>query len=142
SGPQPSNQSWSLFCVPGAQRGTAVHQRGKVAALRRDRRQDAVAAAPRPVKNGEVVADELRRMVLNGTLAVGDRLIPEDELMTHFGVARPTLREGLRILESEGVLEVRRGRNGGPRVTMPALERLAPTVAMHLQMAHTTTSDL
>lgn len=110
--------------------------------VRRDEAAPEAERGARPAKNGEVVAAELRRMVLDGRISVGDRLLPEDKLMAHFGVARPTLREGLRILESEGVLEVRRGRNGGPRVTMPAIDRLAPTVAMHLQMAQTTTADL
>lgn len=39
--------------------------------------------------------------------------------MVQFGVARPTLREALRILEAESIIGVRRGARGGPRVKAP-----------------------
>jgi GntR family transcriptional regulator, transcriptional repressor for pyruvate dehydrogenase complex len=48
----------------------------------------------------------------------------------------------LRILESEGLIRVQRGRNGGPRVTHPPVQRLARAMAVHLQMQRTTMGDL
>jgi DNA-binding FadR family transcriptional regulator len=96
----------------------------------------------RVLKTGEAVAQDLRRRIASGELGSGDRLAPEDELMEHFGVARTTLREGLRILESQGLVSIRRGRNGGPRVTTPPVERIAQGFALHLQLEHTTLGDL
>jgi GntR family transcriptional repressor for pyruvate dehydrogenase complex len=96
----------------------------------------------RSLKTGEWVADNLRRRIASGDLVSGDRLLAEDELMEHFGIARTTLREGLRILESQGLLAIRRGRGGGPQVTMPSLDRLAQGLALHLQLAGTTYGDL
>lgn len=93
-------------------------------------------------KTGEVVAAHFRRRIATGELAVGDRLPPEDELMDEFGVARTTLREGLRILESQGLIAVRRGRNGGGEVIAPALDRLAQGLALHLQLRHVSVGDL
>jgi DNA-binding FadR family transcriptional regulator len=96
----------------------------------------------RVLKTGEAVAQSLRRRIASGDLTSGDRLPPEDELMEHFGVARTTLREALRILESQGLVSIRRGRNGGPRVTTPPVERIAQGFALHLQLEHTTLGDL
>lgn len=94
------------------------------------------------MKSGEAVAQILRRDIANGTFQSGDYLLPEDDLMEHFGIARTTLREGLRILESQGLLTIRRGRNGGPQVTAPPVARLAQGFALHLQLEHTTIGDL
>lgn len=96
-------------------------------------------AAP---KTAAVVAAELRRRIATGELQPGDRLPPEDGLMEEFDLARTTLREALRILESEGLIRVQRGRHGGPRVTQPPVQRLARTMAVHLQMQRTTMGDL
>ena len=70
-------------------------------------------------KAHERVANILRDRIVTGELAAGDRLPPEDELTTQFGIARTTLREALRVLESQGLLLIRRGRGGGPVVTHP-----------------------
>jgi DNA-binding GntR family transcriptional regulator len=62
----------------------------------------------RPLR--DVVAAELRRMILDGTLKQGERLI-EDRLAEQLGVSRNPVREAIRMLEAEGFLEVtaRRG---------------------------------
>lgn len=93
-------------------------------------------------KTGEVVAERLRRQIARGELAIGQRLPPEDELTAVFGIARTTLREALRILESQGLLEIRRGRSGGPVVTMPKIDSLAEGLAVTLQLQGTTAGDL
>lgn len=94
------------------------------------------------VKTGELVARHLRVRIARGELQAGDRLPPEDELMAQFGLARTTVREGLRILESQGLIEVRRGRSGGGRVTHPQIEHLAQGLALALQLDQVTYRDL
>jgi len=56
------------------------------------------------------VATELRRLILDGTLPPGERLI-EDRLAELLGVSRNPIREAIRMLEAEGFLDVtvRRG---------------------------------
>jgi GntR family transcriptional regulator, transcriptional repressor for pyruvate dehydrogenase complex len=101
-----------------------------------------LARTARPPKTSALVAAELRRRIATGELQPGDRLPPEDGLMEEFDLARTTLREALRVLESEGLITVQRGRNGGPRVTSPPVDRLARMFAVHLQLEATTLGDL
>lgn len=58
----------------------------------------------------EVVAAELRRLILSGDIAPGSRLI-EDRLAERLGVSRNPVREAIRVLATEGFIEVtpRRG---------------------------------
>jgi GntR family transcriptional repressor for pyruvate dehydrogenase complex len=93
-------------------------------------------------KTHEVVADRIRQQILTGKLAEGQRLPPEEELTVQFGVARTTLREALRVLESQGLIAIKRGRGGGPLVTHPNLEPIAGALAITLQLRGTTIGDL
>jgi DNA-binding GntR family transcriptional regulator len=58
----------------------------------------------------EIVADEIRLMILKGELAQGERLF-EDRLAEQLGVSRNPVREAIRALEGTGLVEVvsRRG---------------------------------
>lgn len=89
-----------------------------------------------------VLADELRARVLSGELAEGERLPVEEDLTTQFGVARTTLREALRVLESQGLITIRRGRGGGPIVTHPDLAPTSMALAISLQLQGTSMADL
>lgn len=51
-----------------------------------------------------VAAEALRRMILGGALAPGERIV-ENRLTAEFGISRPPLREALRLLEREGLVE-------------------------------------
>ncbi|WP_102158073.1 FadR/GntR family transcriptional regulator [Zhihengliuella halotolerans] len=62
----------------------------------------------RPPLAGEVVS-RLRDAVASGRWKVGERIPPEHELVTEFGVSRGTLREAVKALAHTGVLEVLRG---------------------------------
>ncbi|KEJ95159.1 transcriptional regulator, GntR family [Pseudosulfitobacter pseudonitzschiae] len=50
------------------------------------------------------IADEIEAQILRGDLNPGDQLPGEAELAGQFGVTRSTLREGLRQLESDGLV--------------------------------------
>lgn len=67
-----------------------------------------IGDAYRPLR--EVVAEELRRMILRGELSPGERLT-EDRLAEQLGVSRNPVREAIRSLEATGLVEVipRRG---------------------------------
>jgi DNA-binding FadR family transcriptional regulator len=59
------------------------------------------------------VATEIRRFVEREGLKPGDRIGTEQELAAQFGVSRPTLREGLRLLASSHLIRSTQGRGGG-----------------------------
>ncbi|MDD2870267.1 FCD domain-containing protein [Neomegalonema sp.] len=58
----------------------------------------------KPVKLAEAVALKLEDLIRDGALRPGDRLAPERDLAEKLGVSRPSLREGIRILERSGLL--------------------------------------
>lgn len=63
----------------------------------------------------DAVAASLERRILEGSLKSGDRLPPERELATDFGVSRPSLREAIQKLALKGMVQSRQG--GGTYVT-------------------------
>jgi DNA-binding FadR family transcriptional regulator len=93
-------------------------------------------------KMADMVAGDLRRQIIEGDLAEGDPLPPEDQLMKDAGVARTTVREALRILESEGLLVVRRGAGGGARIKTPAVGNVARYIGLVLQSQGATLRDV
>jgi GntR family transcriptional regulator, transcriptional repressor for pyruvate dehydrogenase complex len=56
---------------------------------------------------------QIEGQILAGHLSVGDHLPNERDLSAALGVSRPSLRESLRVLEALGVVEIRRGGDGG-----------------------------
>lgn len=58
---------------------------------------------------GDLVADEIRAAILAGDLAPGTRL-KQEQLAADMGVSRIPVREALRVLEAEGLVETRPGR--------------------------------
>ena len=66
---------------------------------------------PLPVQRSyTILADELRRTILEGQLDEGTRLPSERELVTQTGINRSSVREALRMLEVEGLLRSSPGR--------------------------------
>jgi DNA-binding FadR family transcriptional regulator len=78
-----------------------------------------VAAARKPPKAAEQLADEILTYIVDRGLQPGTRLAPERQMLADTGRARGTLREALRLLESRGVVEVRPGAAGGAFVRKP-----------------------
>lgn len=61
-----------------------------------------------PVKRSNVtdsIVNQIKELVLQGKLNKGDKLPPERELMNLFEVGRPSLREALKVLEAQGLIE-------------------------------------
>ncbi len=64
-------------------------------------------------KVSDRIIEQIRDAVLSGRLKPGDRLASEKELILEFGVSKATMREALRVLEVLGLVEIRKGIQGG-----------------------------
>ena len=71
----------------------------------------------------EYVLARLRRAIQLGEVLPGERLPWERELAEIFKVSRITVREALKVLQTEGAIESRRGQGGGNVVLPGASER-------------------
>lgn len=87
----------------------------------------------------ETVAAELRDHILSDD---NYRLPTQDQLVKDFGVSYPSIREALRILETEGLVTVRRGNVGGAEVHRPDEFSAAYHLGLALQGARVTLGDL
>jgi GntR family transcriptional regulator, transcriptional repressor for pyruvate dehydrogenase complex len=74
---------------------------------------DAQILGQKVLRPRQQVEDALRKAVLNGKLNAGDRLPPETELARQFSVSRPTIREALSALETQGLISKVPGAGGG-----------------------------
>lgn len=85
------------------------------------------------------LSDELRRRIVDGSLAQGAALPTEAELSERFGVHRSTVREGLRQLEQEGLL-----RRDGKKllVSMPRQAELSQAAERALRLRQVSFLDV
>lgn len=79
-------------------------------------------------KAAQQIVDRVRNAVLAGELQAGDKLPPERELIRLTGFSRAVVREGLRILEADGLIALHAGRNGGAVIERPNTDRFASTL--------------
>lgn len=93
-------------------------------------------------KLSHLIARDLRGMILRRELAEGQALPPEADLLQAFEVSRDTLREAMRILESEALIDVRRGRRGGAVVLRPRFGSVTRYVSLLLQVRGATVGDI
>ena len=78
------------------------------------------------------VEQQLREAILEGHFAQGDKLPPETELATQFGVSRPTVREALGALVSAGLIRKIPGVAGGSFVNTVTPDSLSQMlIAVH-----------
>jgi GntR family transcriptional regulator, transcriptional repressor for pyruvate dehydrogenase complex len=89
----------------------------------------------------ELIVDQVRLLIRQQQLNPGDRLPSERELCERFGVSRVTVREALRVLEANGLLEIRVGARGGAFVTKPSKERVGEGIADLLTLSAVTASE-
>ncbi|UUZ62685.1 FadR family transcriptional regulator [Polaromonas sp. P1-6] len=80
-------------------------------------------------KTSDVLASELRRQILTGVLPPGVSLPAERDLVAQTGLSRGSVRDALRILESESLVITRPGRYGGSVANKPDDESLKRSIS-------------
>jgi len=97
---------------------------------------DGLTPVLRPVRAGngfEEALEQILQVVRLGLVPGGERLPAERDLAERLGISRVTLREVLKVLQDQGLVESRRGRYGGtfvlPRTEVPGEQELRRRVA-------------
>jgi GntR family transcriptional regulator len=67
------------------------------------------------------MSDDLRRSIDSGELAPSEQMPSERDLARHYGTARNTAREAIRILSAEGLVVVEHGRGAFVRARGPLI---------------------
>lgn len=80
----------------------------------------------------EQIARQLRTALLTGKIQPTDRLGTEPAMAEDFGVSRATVREAIRILRGQGIVQTRRGAKGGHFLVSPQTDVLAESVGESL----------
>lgn len=93
-------------------------------------------------KASDVLADDMRERILRGDFPEGTSLPPERELVAQTSMSRTTVREALRILEVQGLVQIRTGRSGGAFVCRPGKESVANSVNLLIRGRHVRLADL
>ncbi|MBP6901641.1 MAG: FadR family transcriptional regulator [Burkholderiaceae bacterium] len=88
----------------------------------------------------KTVSSAIERAILDGALRPGTALPTETELAERFGVHRSTVREALRQVEREGLLQ--RGEGRRLFVCLPGVDDLAPRSTRLLLLQQTTFQEL
>lgn len=110
--------------------------------MRENEKMDRQASSQiQQIRVAESVATELRHRILRGDFPSG-MLPKQDQLRDEYGISHPSLREALRILETEGLVSVRRGNVGGAAVQRPGEGRFAYAMGLALQSAETKMGSL
>lgn len=93
-------------------------------------------------KTSALIAQQIRTAIVKGALNEDDMLPTEQELMAKFQVSRPTLREAMRILETENLVAVIRGPRGGARIIKPSANHFSHVLKIYLGTRETKFSDI
>ncbi len=73
---------------------------------------------------------------------VGAQLPPERDLAQQLGVSRGAVREAIRVLQAQGILESHPGPGRGTRITAGQTHALGRLFRLHLGIASTSIADL
>ena len=103
-----------------------------------ERETRAPARRSRPVR----VADEIKDWVVERGLQPGDRLPGEAELIERFGMSKGTIREAMRLLQAQGLVETKTGPGGGSFVGAVTRERATALLANYFYFRDVTIDDI
>ncbi len=95
-----------------------------------------------PSRLSDWVKDILKKAVLEGDLKPRDRLPSEEEIARQLKVSKVTVREALREMESEGLIDKRRGMYGGSFVAEPSLAKFCDQVSNYYHTGGITPDQL
>lgn len=96
----------------------------------------------RSEKVSSIVARRIAREIVERDLGPGALLQPEAAMMEQFGVSRASLREGLRILETLGLVAIKPGPGGGPSVAAMSASDFGRVATLYFQIMRARLADV
>jgi len=96
----------------------------------------------RPARASHDIVHQIKDQIFSGRIPAGNRLPSENELCEQFGVSRTTVRDALRVLESQGFVEIKVGAGGGAFVSEPRHETVSESLSNMLKMNSMTIEEL
>lgn len=88
------------------------------------------------------VAEEIKDWVVERGLQPGDRLPGEAELIERFRMSKGTIREAMRLLQAQGLVETKTGPGGGSFVGEVTRDRAAALLANYFYFRDVTIDDI
>jgi DNA-binding FadR family transcriptional regulator len=82
----------------------------------------------------EQVSDQLRELILSGSITPGQRLPNEAALSVQFGVSRATVREALRVLATQNLIRTTKGATGGSFVILPTADHISDFLSSNISL--------
>ncbi len=83
------------------------------------------------LKSSELLAERLKQEILSEDYPLGAPLPTERELVSTTGLSRGSVREALKMLEAQGLVETKAGRYGGSTVSQPSDTLLASHINLY-----------
>ena len=80
---------------------------------------------PMTRRAAQIVASHIEKLILEGALRPDEYLLGERELAARLNVSRPTLRQGIKMLEDKGLIAAEPG--GGRRIAPLRQGQIAAT---------------
>lgn len=91
------------------------------------------ARFPQEAKTSQTFAGRMREQILRGRYVHGDPLPTERALAWQAGLGRGSIREALRILEAQGLVQTHAGRDGGSIISRPSEHLLAQQIDSYVR---------
>jgi GntR family transcriptional repressor for pyruvate dehydrogenase complex len=99
-----------------------------------------------PLARGEKIASRVARLIVADIVESGrepgDALSPESLMVARFGVSRASLREALRILETQGLISIKPGPGGGTSVAPVSSSDFGRMATLFFQVMHVKLGDV
>src|SRR6266498_379766 len=96
----------------------------------------------RPARVSHDIVHQIKTQIFTGHLPAGNRLPSENELGDQFGVSRTTVRDALRVLESQGLIDIKVGAGGGAFVAAPRHETVSESLSNMLKLQNVDIAQL
>ncbi|MFE5430734.1 FadR/GntR family transcriptional regulator [Peribacillus simplex] len=95
-----------------------------------------------PIRGFEDVVNQIEEAIYSGELKVGERLPSERMLSEMFKISRSSIREAIRVLEAEKVVEVKKGVKGGAFIIEPNPDQVGRSLEALIRFREATADEL